>query len=112
MVKAFLRGWEFAEPWPGAKTITDRLRVPAAVSDFLILRALRESGGTPVAVSDQEIIEAANLIGRTHGMFVCPEGAAMLVALQCLCRQRWIGDDETVLLFNTGSGLKYACLWA
>jgi len=82
--------------------------VPAAVGDFLILRALRESGGTAVAVSDQEIIEAANLIGRTQGMFVCPEGAAMLVALQCLCRQGWIGDDETVLLFNTGSGLKYA----
>ena len=111
MVKAFHQEREFAEPWQGAKTIADGLRVPAAVGDFLILRALRESGGTAVAVSDQEIIEVANLIGRTQGMFVCPEGAAMLVALQCLCRQGWIGDDETVLLFNTGSGLKYVYLW-
>lgn len=112
MVKAFHQGREFAEPWQGAKTIADGLRVPAAVGDFLILRALRESGGTAVSVSDQEIIEAANLIGRTQGMFVCPEGAATLVALQCLRRQGWIGDDETVVIFNTGSGLKYAHLWA
>ena len=95
MVKAFLRGREFAEPWHGAKTIADGLRVLAAVGDFLIMRALRERGGTAVAVSDQEIIEVANLIGRTEGMFVCPEGAATLVALQCLCRQGWIGDDES-----------------
>ena len=112
MVKAFHQGREFAEPWQGAKTIADGLRVPAAVGDFLILRALRESGGTAVSVSDQEIIEAANLIGRTQGIFVCPEGAATLVALQCLRRQGWIGDDETVVIFNTGSGLKYAHLWA
>jgi threonine synthase len=112
MVKAFHQGREFAEPWQGAKTIADGLRVPAAVGDFLILRALRKSGGTAVSVSDQEIIEAANLIGRTQGIFVCPEGAATLVALQCLRRQGWIGDDETVVIFNTGSGLKYAHLWA
>ena len=112
MVKAFHEGREFAEPWQDARTIADGLRVPAAVGDFLILRALRQSGGTAVAVSDQEMLEAANLIGRTQGVFACPEGAATLVAFQHLRRQGWIDDDETVVLFNTGSGLKYAHLWA
>jgi threonine synthase len=111
MVKAFEQGDEFAEPWQGAKTIADGLRVPAAVGDFLILRALRESNGTAVAVSDAEMLEAAKLIGRTQGLFVCPEGAAPLVAFNHLRRQGWIGDDETVVLFNTGSGLKYVHLW-
>jgi len=112
MVKAFHEGREFAEPWQDARTIADGLRVPAAVGDFLILRALRQSDGTAVAVSDQEMLEAANLIGRTQGVFACPEGAATLVAFQHLRRQGWIDDDETVVLFNTGSGLKYAHLWA
>jgi threonine synthase len=111
MVKAFHEGQEFAEPWQGAKTIADGLRVPAAVGDFLILHAVRESGGTAVAVSDQEMIEAAMLIGRTQGIFACPEGAATLVAFRCLRSQGWIGDEETVVLFNTSSGLKYAHLW-
>jgi threonine synthase len=112
MVKAFHEGREFAEPWPDAATIADGLRVPAAVGDFLILRALRESNGTAIAVSDQEMLEAVNLIGCTQGIFVCPEGAAPLVAFQRLRDQGWIGDDETVVLFNTGSGLKYVHLWA
>ncbi len=111
MVKAFHEGREFAEPWQGASTIADGLRVPAAVGDFLILRTLRESGGAAVAVSDQEIMEAAKLIGHTQGMFVCPEGAATLVGFQHLRRQGWIGGDETVVLLNTGSGHKYAHLW-
>jgi threonine synthase len=87
------------------------LRVPAAVGDFLILRALYESDGTAIAVPDQELLDAANLIGRTQGLFVCPEGAAPLVAFLHLRRQGWIADDERVLLFNTGSGLKYTHLW-
>jgi len=112
MVRAFHEGREFAEPWQGAKTVADGLRVPAAVGDFLILRALRESGGTAVAVSDEKMMDAANLIGRTQGLFVCPEGAATLAAFQRLRDEGWIGDDERVVLFNTGSGLKYAHLWA
>jgi threonine synthase len=111
MVKAFKEHQKFAEPWQGAKTIADGLRVPAAVGDFLILGALRESSGTAVAVSDHDIMAAARLIGRTQGLFVCPEGAAPLVAFQRLREQGWIGDDETVVLFNTGSGLKYTHLW-
>ena len=111
MVRAFHEGLEFAQPWVGAQTIADGLRVPSAVGDFLILRALRESSGTALAVSDAEMIAAADLIGRTQGIFVCPEGGATLAAFQHLRDQGWIGDDETVVLFNTGSGLKYAHLW-
>jgi len=112
IVKAFKGGREFAEPWEGAKTIAAGLRVPKAIGDFLILRALKESNGTAVAVSDKEIMEAANLIGRTQGIFVCPEGGAVLAAFQQLRQDGWIKDNETVLLFNTGSGHKYAHLWA
>jgi threonine synthase len=111
IVKAFEQDREFAEPWHDAQTIADGLRVPAAVGDFLILRALRESNGTAVAVTDEEIFEAAQQIGRTEGIFVCPEGAAPLAAFQRLRHQGWIGDDESVILFNTGSGLKYTHLW-
>jgi threonine synthase len=112
MVRAFHVGQEFAEVWEGAATLADGLRVPAAVGDFLILRALRESNGTAVAVADERMIEAANLIGRSQGIFCCPEGGATLAAFQDLRSQGWIGGDETVVLFNTGSGLKYAHLWA
>jgi threonine synthase len=112
MVRAFHEGKEFAAPWPGAKTLADGLRVPAAVGDFLILRALRESGGTAVAMPDEKMIEAANLIGRSQGIFACPEGGATLAAFQHLRKQGWISADESVVLFNTGSGLKYAHLWA
>jgi threonine synthase len=112
MVGAFHQGREFAEPWEEAETVADGLRVPGAVGDFLILQVLRKSGGTAVAVSDEEIMEAVRLMGRTQGIFACPEGGATLAALQHLLRQGWIGGDEKVLLFNTGSGLKYAHLWA
>jgi threonine synthase len=111
MVKAFQEEQTFAQPWQGAHTIADGLRVPAAVGDFLILRALRESDGAAVAVTDAEMMEAARLIGRTQGIFVCPEGGASLAAFLRLRRQGWIDDEETVVLFNTGSGLKYTHLW-
>jgi threonine synthase len=111
MVRAFEQGLEFAEPWQGAKTIADGLRVPAAAGDFLILRALRESNGTAVSVPDTAIMEAAQLFGSTQGLFVCPEGAATLAAFQRLRAQGWIRDDERVVLFNTGTGLKYTHLW-
>jgi threonine synthase len=111
MVKAFHEGNEFADPWPDAATLADGLRVPAAVGDFLILRALRESNGTAISVSDQEMMDDARLLGRTQGMFTCPEGAAPLAAFRHLRREGWIRDGETVVLFNTGSGLKYTHLW-
>ncbi len=111
MVRAFEKGEEFAEPWQGAKTVADGLRVPGAVGDFLILRALRESGGTAVSVSDKELMDGANQIGRTQGIFAAPEGGATLAAYKKLLGQGWIGKNETVVLFNTGSGHKYAHLW-
>jgi threonine synthase len=111
MVKAFHEGKEFAEMWQGAKTVADGLRVPAAVGDFLILRALRESSGTAVAVPDNEIMESTNLLGRTQGIFAAPEGGATLAGFIRLRKQDWIKDDDTVVLFNTGSGHKYSHLW-
>ncbi len=112
MVRAFEQGTEFAEPWQGAKTVADGLRVPAAVGDFLILRALRESEGIAVTVSDEEMLRYAQVMGRHTGIFPAPEGAATLAAQIHLIEQGWIQADETVVLFNTGTGLKYAHLWA
>jgi threonine synthase len=112
MVRAFHQNDEFAEPWEDAETIADGLRVPGAVGDFLILRALRESEGTAVAVPDEEMVDAARQIGGTQGVFACPEGAATLAAFHRLRDKGWISDDETVVLFNTGSGLKYVHLWS
>ncbi|MCB0273830.1 MAG: threonine synthase [Calditrichaeota bacterium] len=112
MVRAFEKGDRFAEPWQNGKTAADGLRVPAAVGDFLILRALRESNGTAVAVSDGAMISAAGEIGRSEGIFPSPEGGATLAAFHDLRRSGWIKDGERVVLFNTGSGHKYAHLWA
>jgi threonine synthase len=111
MVRAFEESREFAEPWGNAKTVADGLRVPSAVGDFLIQRALRESNGTAIAVSDKDLMRGANLIGRTQGIFASPEGGATLAAFQKLRESGWIKDDETVVLFNTGSGHKYSHLW-
>jgi len=111
MVRAFREGKDFAEMWPDARTIADGLRVPAAVGDFLILRALRESNGTAVAVPDEEIMKTSYLLGRTQGIFAAPEGAAALAGFIQLLRQGWITANEKVVLFNTGSGHKYSHLW-
>ncbi|MCK5058046.1 MAG: pyridoxal-phosphate dependent enzyme, partial [Candidatus Aminicenantes bacterium] len=111
IVKAFQEGKEFAETWQGAKTIADGLRVPAAVGDFLILRALRESNGTALAEADEKIMKAANLLGRTQGIFAAPEGGATLAAFETLRKKGWIKDDDKVVLFNTGSAHKYSHLW-
>jgi threonine synthase len=111
MVRAFRDGKEFAEPWADAHTIADGMRVPAAVGDFLILRALRESGGTAVAVSDAEILDATYLLGKTTGIWPAPEGGATLAALLRLKKDGWVRDGESVVLFNTGSGAKYSHIW-
>jgi len=111
MVRAFHRGAEFAEPWENAHTIADGLRVPAAVGDFMILRTLRESAGTAVAVADEESLEGTRAMGRTEGIFACPEGGATIAAFRRLREDGWIADGEVVVLFNTGSGHKYSHLW-
>ena len=111
IVKAFQNKKEFAEPWPDATTIADGLRVPSAIGDFLILNVLRESQGTAIAVSDEELMAGATSIGHTEGIFACPEGGATLAAFLHLRENGWIKNDETVLLFNTSSGHKYYHLW-
>ncbi len=107
IVKAFINKHNYAEPWQNASTIASGLRVPAAIGDFLILNAINESGGTAVAVSDEEIINSLMEIGKTEGIFVSPEGAATLAAFKKLRKSNWIKDWEKVVLFNTGSGHKY-----
>ncbi len=107
IVRAFEEGTETAEMWENAQTIASGLRVPKAIGDFLILRAIRESGGTAVAVTDEAIREAVSTIAAKEGIFAAPEGAACLVAMVRLLEQGWLDRQETVVLFNTGSGLKY-----
>jgi threonine synthase len=112
IVKAFHDGNEHAPLWEGAKTIADGLRVPVAVGDFLMIRAMKESGGTALAIRDEDMMEYSNMIARTSGIFPAPEGGACLAAQVELLKQGWIKPDETVVLFNTGTGIKYAHLWA
>jgi threonine synthase len=107
IVKAFAEGTESAAPWPDARTIADGLRVPKAIGDFLVLRALRESGGTAVAVTDDSMIAAMRELGSKEGVSAAPEGGAALEALKILVRDGQIGPDDSVVLFNTGGALKY-----
>ncbi|HEU5054872.1 MAG TPA: threonine synthase [Kofleriaceae bacterium] len=108
MVRAFRDGRERAEPWEGARTAAAGLRVPRAIGDFLILRAVRESGGTAVAVTDAAMVEAMALVGRTTGIYAALEGAATAAALPELARLGCIRPGDLVVLFSTGSGLKNA----
>jgi threonine synthase len=105
--RAFEAGDDFAAPWQGAHTVAAGLRVPAAVGDFLMLRALRETTGTAVAVSDAELVRAQKRISQLEGIFACPEGGATLAALEKLLAQGWVSPDERIVLFNTATGLKY-----
>jgi threonine synthase len=107
VVKAFLEGKDHCEFWDGAQTIASGLRVPKSFADRLILRTLRESRGCAVAVSDEEILAAQRSLAANEGIFAAPEGAATLAAVSHLIETDWIQPAERVVLFNTGSGLKY-----
>ena len=107
IVRAFESGASRAEFWENAATIAAGLRVPGAVGDALMLRALRESQGTAVAVSDQEIIRGVEQLAQSEGIFACPETGAALAGLRQLVERGWVGRQERVVLFNTGSALKY-----
>ena len=109
--KAFEEGREESTFWEGAQTIAAGLRVPHALGDFLILRAVRESGGSALAVSDEEILDAVRLMANKEGLFACPEGAATLAALERLIGEGTVDKGERVVLFNTGTGLKYTDLF-
>ena len=107
IVRAFGEGKRFADEFPNAQTTAFGLRVPRAIGDFLILDALRESGGTAIAVTDEELIEATKEIGAAEGIFCAPEGAACLPAIKKLLAEGFVHSDERIVLFNTGSGVKY-----
>jgi threonine synthase len=107
IVRAFEEGNRFADEFPNAATTASGLRVPKAIGDFLILDALRASGGTAVSVTDEELIAATREIGAAEGIFCAPEGAACLPALRKLMETGEVRQGERVVLFNTGSGVKY-----
>ncbi|HTK26142.1 MAG TPA: threonine synthase [Pyrinomonadaceae bacterium] len=107
VVRAFENGERFAAEFENAETVASGLRVPKAIGDFLILDALRASNGTAVAVSDEELIKAVGEIGALTGIFCAPEGAACLPALRTLIKDGFVNNGETVVIFNTGSGVKY-----
>ncbi|HEY0628189.1 MAG TPA: threonine synthase [Sphingomicrobium sp.] len=107
MVRAWENGDEFAERWEGAATMATGIRVPKAVGDFLILRAVRESGGAAIAVEEEAIMEAVDDAARLDGMLLCPEGGAVLAAWRQALDRGLIGADERAVLFNCASGNKY-----
>ena len=106
IVTAYREGSEFAEPWKDAHTIAPGIRVPSAIGDYLILRAVRESGGSALTVSDDEILAHMKKVASLEGIFVCPEGAATSAALEKLLLTGVLSSEDRVLVLNTGSGLK------
>ena len=107
IVRAFENGERFAAEFENAETVASGLRVPKAIGDFLILDAIRASNGTAIAVSDDELIKAVGEIGAMTGIFCAPEGAACWSALRKLADEGFVERGETVVIFNTGSGVKY-----
>jgi len=107
IVKAWEEGTEFAEFWENAETDASGIRVPAALGDFMILKAVRESGGFAIAVSDEEIHRMVEGIGHEDGLLLCPEGAATAAACKVALERSLISVDDTIVLFNTATGLKY-----
>jgi threonine synthase len=107
IVRAFEAGAARAEPWANASTIADGLRVPKAIGDFLVLRALRESHGAAIAVEDADMVAGMKDLGRLEGISAAPEGGAAVQALRVLIQQGRLQPDDTVVVFNTGGALKY-----
>lgn len=107
VVKAWNEGKSFSEMWPNASTLAAGLRVPKPYGDYLVLDILKKSGGTALAVSDDEIMNALRHWARVEGVFAAPEGASSLAAYRYLRATGFFKEEDTVVLFNTGSGLKY-----
>jgi len=107
VVRAFNEGAERSRFWDGAATVAAGLRVPKPLGDFLVLRAVRESGGTAVAVPDAELIDAGIRLATEEGIFISPEGAACVVGAERLLREGFLKRDDKIVIYNTGSGLKY-----
>jgi threonine synthase len=107
IVRAWNEGEEFAEFWDGAETISSGIRVPSALGDFLILDAIRSSGGFAVSVTDEETLEMQYEIGLREGLLLCPEGAATVAAYRNSLDSGLVSSSDSVVLFNTATGLKY-----
>jgi threonine synthase len=108
IVKAFIDGRPESEPWPDPRTFAAGIRVPKALGDFIVLKALRESDGIAIEVSETEIAQSMEIAGSGEGMLVCPEGGAAIAGTAKLRRHGWIRENEEVVIFNTGTGLKYS----
>jgi threonine synthase len=106
-VRAFEAGKEHAPRWEDAHTIAAGIRVPQAIGDFLILRAVRESSGFAIAVTDEAITAAIDEVARAEGLLLCPEGAATYAALKAALADGRVGRNERAMLFNCATGLKY-----
>jgi threonine synthase len=107
IVRAYERGERHAELWAGAETIASGLRVPVAIGDYLMLDAIRASGGRAIAVSDEEIMAATDLAGHREGLWLSPEGAATVAGVEKLLARGDVGRRDQVVLFNTGAGMVY-----
>ena len=112
IVKAFEEGRDDSTFWENASTLASGLRVPKAIGDFLVLRAVRESGGTCVAVSDQHLLDAGQALAETEGLFAAPEGAACIAALEILLGNGFLAADDEMVVYNTGTGYKYLENWS
>jgi threonine synthase len=112
VVRAYEEGKDHSEMWANAATVAAGLRVPKPLGDFLILEAVRKSGGTAIAVSDQELLDAGQQLAESEGLFICPEGAACISALEKLLRASFLKRDDAIVIYNTGSGLKYLDVYA
>jgi threonine synthase len=107
IVRAFAKGSDRAEEWESPQTIASGLRVPSAIGDFMMLRALRESRGAALAVSDSEMLVAMRELAETEGVLTSPEGGATLAALEKLLWDGFLAGHESIILFLTASGYKY-----
>lgn len=107
IVRAFESGADVSEPFPDARTVAFGITVPKALGDFLVLEAVRETGGTAIAVSDEDLLAEQLELAAREGTFICPEGAACAAAAKRLRASGWLGDDDVTVVLNTGMGLKY-----
>jgi len=107
ITRAFDENTESSKFWEGAHTVASGLRVPKALGDFLVLRAIRESGGTAISIPDEEILDAGLLLAERQGIFAAPEGGACVAAAKRLLESGFLDAHEQIVIYNTGSGLKY-----
>jgi threonine synthase len=107
IVRAFQQGTVRSEFWENAQTVSSGLRVPKPLGDFLVLRAVRESGGTAIAIGDEDALRAGVELASEDGIFAAPEGAACVAALKVLLDSGFLKRDERIVIYNTGAGLKY-----